>query len=474
MNLLLLNQFYPPDVAPTGQFLHDVARGLVARGHRVTVLCSRRSYGGSERFPARHTLDGVEVVRIAAPGYGRRSFLGKLADYAGFAAGLVLRVLSERPRPDLILSLTTPPFLGLAARGAAAVRGCRHAHWIMDVYPDVMAAHGLIAGNEQLPAASGQRPGTANGELPAASGQWPGTETAKGELAVASDERTEGARASEDGGLAWRVLSALARAELRGSALTLTLGPAIARKVERYADGPVAWVPLWGPFASGAAADGGALRAERGWPVRRLVRGSPKGEGGSPEGAKEETDDLVLMYSGNMGLGHRFTEFLEAARRMGPASPARWAFCGGGARRGEVEAFARAHPGARVELHPYVARERLGEALAAGDVHLASLDAAWQGLMVPSKIQGIFAAARPVIFVGGGDNEIAGWIREAGAGWVVAENDVDGLLAAVEEARDEGERAERGAAARRFADGHFDRDTNVARICGMVERAAKG
>lgn len=128
----------------------------------------------------------------------------------------------------------------------------------------------------------------------------------------------------------------------------------------------------------------------------------------------------------------------------------------------------------------------MGETLAAADVHLVSLDAAWQGLtcpaeapqgrrrMVPSKIQGIFAAGRPAIFVGGVENQVAGWIREAGAGWVVGQDDVEGLLAAVEEARDPGERTRRGAAAREFAKKHFDAETNVGRICGMLEEAARG
>ncbi|MCC6739394.1 MAG: hypothetical protein IT452_10135 [Planctomycetia bacterium] len=60
-----------------------------------------------------------------------------------------------------------------------------------------------------------------------------------------------------------------------------------------------------------------------------------------------------------------------------------------------------------------------------------------------------------------------------GAGWVVAEGDVDGLLAAVEAARDPAERARRGAAARRFATERFDAATNVGRICGMLEGAAR-
>lgn len=43
MRILLLNQFYPPDTAATGQLLADVARGLAASGHEVDVICSRGS-----------------------------------------------------------------------------------------------------------------------------------------------------------------------------------------------------------------------------------------------------------------------------------------------------------------------------------------------------------------------------------------------------------------------------------------------
>ena len=72
MKILLANQFYPPDMAPTGQHLHDLARCLVARGHSVRVLCSRRSYDGGGEYAAEETLDGVEVRRLSAFGFGRR------------------------------------------------------------------------------------------------------------------------------------------------------------------------------------------------------------------------------------------------------------------------------------------------------------------------------------------------------------------------------------------------------------------
>jgi len=158
-------------------------------------------------------------------------------------------------------------------------------------------------------------------------------------------------------------------------------------------------------------------------------------------------DELVVMYSGNMGLGHSFSEVLEVARRLhGDGSisniqhstsniqhskSVRFAFFGGGKRRAEVEDFVREHPEAPVELHDYVPSELLGVHLQSADVHLASLLPEWTGCMVPSKLQGIFVAGRPVVFIGGADSSIGQWVAESGGGWLVAPGDVDGLLAAM-------------------------------------------
>lgn len=376
MRALLLNQFYPPDVAPTGQALHDLARALAARGHQVDVLHSRASSA-------------------------RTGMAGKALDYASYAARLAL-ASRGLPRPDAIVVLTTPPYLGLLASLVPRWRGVARVEWVMDVYPDVLAAHGLFRRD----------------------------------------------------GRAGRALTSLARRQLRGAAAVIALGPFMARVLApRVADArAVTWVPLWGEAPPGPAppSDAAALRRTRGW-------------------ADGET---VLLYSGNMGRAHRLSEFLEAAGRTGPAGP-RWAFLGGGFRRAEVEAFMRDRPDARVELLPYEPRERLRASLSAADVHLASLSSPWQGVVVPSKVQAAFAVARPVLFLGPRDNEGASWVEESGGGWVVAEGDVAGLLAAVEQARDPAERARRGQAGLAFARERFDRARNVLRIARIVEEASR-
>ena len=51
VRVTLVNQFYPPDLAPTGRLLEDVADELAARGHEVRVVCSRAAYGAGRSRP---------------------------------------------------------------------------------------------------------------------------------------------------------------------------------------------------------------------------------------------------------------------------------------------------------------------------------------------------------------------------------------------------------------------------------------
>jgi glycosyltransferase involved in cell wall biosynthesis len=180
-------------------------------------------------------------------------------------------------------------------------------------------------------------------------------------------------------------------------------------------------------------------------------------------------DELVVMYSGNMGLGHRFGEILAAARALRD-KPVRWVFYGDGRRRVEIDGFMRAHPECRLEMHPYAPAEQLAAHLRSADVHLASLDPAWTGTMVPSKLQGIFAAGRPVVFIGGADSSIGRWVAASGGGWVVPPDDRQGLLVALAEAQTPAVRAGRGRAAQAFAAQHFDEATNVGSVAAILTR----
>lgn len=221
MRFLFVNQFYPPDVAPTGHFAQDVARGLVARGHRVQVLASRGRYAAAASAVESHVQAppeeaGIALEHLGGQGTPRRGLLARVGRAAGFVVRVRRRMRRLEPRPDLVIALTSPPFLG-AALGSL---GVPVAHWIMDLYPDALAAHGMLR-RERLP---------------------------------------------------YRWLAARQRRAWREAALVLTLGQHMEARVRATCGAArLESVPLWGHAVDSAALDKQAARVALGWPPERMV-----------------------------------------------------------------------------------------------------------------------------------------------------------------------------------------------------------
>ena len=144
VRLTIINQFFAPDLAPTGQLAAQLAEHRAALGDEVTVVTGSGGYVGA-RSPGRQTQRaGLRIRRIWTPGLGKANFLTRVADYGAFYLLATLRVLLL-PRQDLLLSLTTPPFIALAA----ALYKLLHPHtkvvlWSMDCYPEMLERTGII------------------------------------------------------------------------------------------------------------------------------------------------------------------------------------------------------------------------------------------------------------------------------------------------------------------------------------------
>ena len=138
-------------------------------------------------------------------------------------------------------------------------------------------------------------------------------------------------------------------------------------------------------------------------------------------------DEFVVMYSGNMGIGHRFDDILQVALELRDNKDIRFLFVGGGVRRGTIEKFRQEHQLDNIIVRSYFSREQLACSLPIGDAHFVSLREGFEGLIVPSKPYGIMAAGRPIIYQGSADGEIARMLSQQGGGRVVAEGDKAGL-----------------------------------------------
>jgi colanic acid biosynthesis glycosyl transferase WcaI len=131
MDVLVINQFFWPDTAATGQLLTDVTRGIDPKVHAVTVLCGTPDYGGVDMAsPPR-----VKILRSGGMAFSRGK-IGRIVSYASFFAGATVRGVCG-PKPALVLTLTTPPLISVLGTLLKSLRGSRHFIWEMDLYPDI-------------------------------------------------------------------------------------------------------------------------------------------------------------------------------------------------------------------------------------------------------------------------------------------------------------------------------------------------
>lgn len=140
-------------------------------------------------------------------------------------------------------------------------------------------------------------------------------------------------------------------------------------------------------------------------------------------------DEFVVMYSGNLGRVHEFDTLAGAAAMLTAESRIRFLIVGGGPRLTALQQAVAGNP-AFVFL-PLRPAAELADALAAADVHLVSLRRQFDGLVLPSKLYGIGASARPVLFCGDPNGEAAQMLAQVGCGISVAEGDASALADAI-------------------------------------------
>jgi glycosyltransferase involved in cell wall biosynthesis len=142
MRLCFFNRSYWPDQAATGQLLTELAEDLVARhGCSVSVVAGRALHG---RAGAKESLlpirteerNGVRILRANGTAFSRSRFAGRAANYVSYFASAFAASWKLGPQ-DIVVSLTDPPILGLAALRAARRAGARFVFLCEDIFPEV-------------------------------------------------------------------------------------------------------------------------------------------------------------------------------------------------------------------------------------------------------------------------------------------------------------------------------------------------
>ena len=368
MRLTIVNQFYLPDISPTAHLAASLAEHRAELGDEVTVVTGRAAYASVSADRVAADPSKPRICHVWTPGFGKATLPGRILDYGVFYLLTALRVLTL-PRQDVIISLTTPPFIAwVAVLHRLLHRRTRLILWNMDCYPEVAERAGMIRA----------------------------------------------------GSLLGRAMQVLNRALFRRLDRLVCLDGAMLSLLEsRYSPRrrslPATVIPNWEGaafFSQHANPKSGSETKPKLW---------------SETGACGLRGRFVVLYSGNMGYGHRFDTVIDAAEAL-QEEPVTFLFVGGGSQAKVIQQAKQQRGLGNIVINGYVSRERIRDLMAAADCALITLRDEMLGVMSPSKLHANLAMRLPVIYVGPERSNVDEAIKRFGCGVSLRHGDVAGLV----------------------------------------------
>ncbi len=406
MRILVVSQFFPPEMgAPAGRF-YDFALKWIAAGHEVTVVTGFPNFPGGEihdgyrgRWRQDEEIDGIRVRRCWILTANRRG-LGRPTAYASFLASSTLRVLFSRLEYDVVVATVPPPTVGLPGVLAAARRGVPLVLDLRDIWPEAIVQSGRLR-NPAVIAAF--------------------------EAVARYLYRRSTAITAVTQGWKERLVELGVPAE---KIHVLPNGVDVARFDVRARDLPAAF---------------GKLDPGSHWFAYAGIFNTPQGL------------DIVL-------------DGVARLRRLDPEAyqKSQFVFVGEGPCDAELRAQVEQLGLDRVVFVPRQPRDAVYALLRRSHAVLVPLRPRKDTSTVPSKIYESLASGRPVLYQAGGEG--AETIRRSGGGRVVVPGDPEALAEAMRAyLHDPGLADEDGRRGRAFAEAHYDRGRIAADFAALLE-----
>jgi glycosyltransferase involved in cell wall biosynthesis len=145
VRVCFFNRSYWPDLGATGQLLTELAEDLVRDyGCEISVVAGpplltqpAAARLGRRWMPVRREAQqGVQVYRAAGTTFPPRRLVGRASNYLSYFVMACLAGLAV-PRPEVVVALTDPPIIGLAALLTARRHGAKLVFWCQDIFPEV-------------------------------------------------------------------------------------------------------------------------------------------------------------------------------------------------------------------------------------------------------------------------------------------------------------------------------------------------
>ena len=144
--LFVVNQFFPPDFAPTGQLINELVAHLGDNGTPIKVFTGLPAYAFNEVSALPLEIhNNVIIRRTRATQVSIHNIRGKAFHGFLFTVRSILHLLRHLKKDDTLLLTTAPQFLPFIGYLLHLVKGSNYVCLIYDLYHDVAEKLGVIS-----------------------------------------------------------------------------------------------------------------------------------------------------------------------------------------------------------------------------------------------------------------------------------------------------------------------------------------
>ena len=408
MNILLINAYFTPEVIAFSHLEKNLIEGLLAAGHRISVLCPTPTRGVSDevarayRKVKRETLydDRVSVRRFAAPREGRNPLVRA---FRYFWCNLRQYQLGKQYSDvDAVFCVSTPPTQGWLSAKVAKKLAKKYGHKVsfvyslQDVFPDSLVTTGL----------------------------------------------------TKKGSLLWK----------------------IGRKIEdttyAHADRIVVISESMKKNITDKGVPEDTIEVVSNWIDTEEIRPVPREENRLFEEFGLDRNKFTVVYAGNFGAAQGADVVLDAAELLKKDPDVQFAVFGGGAGFEAAKATVSEQELSNVTINGLLPAHRVPEVYSLGDVALITCKKGVGSSGMPSKTWSIMACDTPIIAAFATESELADILARAGAGISVEPENAEALADAILSVKN-GEKAPHGG--RAYVCEHAEKTVCVARYVKILK-----
>lgn len=144
-NLVIVNQYFPPDFASTGQLLEELAKSFQDENFNINVLTGMPAYHFNTKFANSYESEkNLKIKRSRLSRLVPKRYKGKIINSLLFCLRILTHTLFLRKKNTIILYTSEPPFLPIFGWLFSRLINTPFIVLIYDIYPEILVNLNLL------------------------------------------------------------------------------------------------------------------------------------------------------------------------------------------------------------------------------------------------------------------------------------------------------------------------------------------